>query len=151
MSKVNFESQEFSSNPYQPSSSPPALPEQMDSIDDALKSLARWQIFFAFLGFLASGLTIMLVLFQLAFTGGGAWGSIVMLTFLAIIIYLAPSVILFKAALAARAYALTKSGTLAQVFDGQRLFWRFIGIIVGLVIGLYMLILIIAFIRDVAW
>ena len=137
MTEENPHGDSYNSNPYLPSTSPLDF-ESNESLTEVMLSLARWQIFISVIGFSMTGLMLLLFVSQWLFVMGGMVSfATVVLGMTTIIVYLVPSILLYRAVLAARAFAMTKSGTLTNAIEAQRSVWRFVGIMIGLVAGLF--------------
>jgi len=148
MSSANFESNDFSNNPYQPikvTSELEGLPAyEIDEQARALRSLGNWQTCFAVVGFLGTGLILLLGLFQaismLSGRGGGAMSGVVvggMMLVMGFFCYLLPSILVLQAAMSARAVANSGPSKLTQFLKAQRAFWRYCGILMVVVIVVY--------------
>ena len=148
MSSANFESNDFSNNPYQPikvTSEPEGLPAyEIDEQARALRSLGNWQTCFAVVGFLGTGLMLLLNLFQaismLSGGGGGANNGVVlggMMLAMGFFCYLLPSILVLQAAMASRAVANSGPSKLTRFLKAQRAFWRYCGILMMVVFVLY--------------
>lgn len=94
------------------------------------------------------GTVLTLVMFGFSMLAGGGnlsaeFGSIVCIMAVSLIIYGLPAIMLWKAAAGARQYAKSPGAAeLAEFTSTQLGFWRTIGIIAAIVIGIYSLILI---------
>ncbi len=146
MSPTDPHGNAYSGNPYQPliptsvsSSEPPFHNVERTA---ALRSLANWQTFFAVLGFLATGLMLLLAIMQVLFL---AIGRAPLLSGLfvgvyvgiAFFLYLVPAYLVFRAAQTARAAANSDLDGLAPFIQAQRSFWRYCGILGIIVFVLY--------------
>lgn len=147
MSSTNFKSNDFSGNPYQPIQVIPdaeAVPSyEMDEQARTLRSLGNWQTFFAVVGFLGTGLILLVGLFQaIAMLGGGVAalsGLVVggMMLAMGFFCYLLPSILILQAAMSARAVANSGPSKLPHFFKAQRAFWRYCGIVMMVVFVIY--------------
>jgi hypothetical protein len=143
MTPTGFESPDFLSNPYQATSTPADREPKLDrEFSEMIASMARWQTFIATLGFLFTGLTVLVLLTQSVGTGG--FISMLMVL-IAIFFYLAPSVVLYRAAASARSFANLNGSSLNDVIATQRAFWRFVGVAICIFIFLNAMILIAVF------
>ncbi len=138
-------------NPYQApltSDSSGALPDSaLEAIMAALRATRPWVMFLSVLGFLGSGLLFILGLFvlvagdnfarQSSLSGMGS--ALGLIYFVLGGIYIVPSLLLWR--YAASISDFTASGgqidLLAAAIERQKSFWRFSGISMAVVVGLY--------------
>jgi len=137
MSSANFESNDFSNNPYQPikvisESVGQPVSHEIDDQARALRSLGNWQTCFAVVGFLGTGLILLFVLFGM---GGSVTGG--MMLIMGVFCYLLPSILVLQAAMASRAVANSGPSKLTQFLKAQRAFWRYCGILMVVVFVVY--------------
>lgn len=145
MSHVNFGSND-QSNPYQTSSlaSSSVQPTNDHELLQSMISVARWQTFFAVLGFIGSGFMLLALAFQFALVArngvGIAIGSGAVLLAAALLCYVVPAVLLWRAASSTRSFANSGAPALSEVFKAQRAFWKYIGVLVCIVLVIYLFI-----------
>ena len=146
MSSANFENNDFSNNPYQPikvisESVVEPVTHDVDEQARALRSLGNWQTCFAVVGFLGTGLMLLLGLFQAIFMmRGGVTSSIVlsgMMLVMGFFCYLLPSILVLQAAMSARAVANSGPSKMTQFLKAQRAFWRYCGFLMVIVFVVY--------------
>ncbi len=149
----------LNTNPYQSnySHSPADVTSNLSSIHDSLSSLAKWQTYFAVLGLLASLGAIGVMGFQLIVLSGldnsGIVEGLAAFAIVAVLVglfYIVPTVKLFKAASSARAYAANQSGSMESLLQRQVSFWRYLGIMVSVVLGIYLMIVLVALLFGIA-
>lgn len=137
----------MSINPYQSNPTGAELPEftaMPDSreLADAMASLARWQVFFAVLGAITTGLVGIVLCLQVIFVFmsgnmGGAGLSFSGIVFgLSILIYGLPTWRLIQAVRSLRRYK-SGMGTVQEAIRDQLSFWRTIGYIVIVIMVIY--------------
>ena len=146
MPPSSFENNDFSGNPYQSTNlnseteSPSAFGLD-EHTSRALRSLGNWQTFFAVVGFLGTGLIMLLGLFQAMFmlSGGGANGIFMggMMLAIGFFCYLLPSILVLQAARSARAVANLGPDKMIQFVNAQRAFWRYCGSLIIVVFVVY--------------
>ncbi len=106
-------------------------------------SLARWQTFIAVINLILFGLTMIGPLISLAFTFQSTrprfpgFGLLITLL-LMFVVFVLPSVALFRASSQARAWA-NDEGSLESVVHSQRGFWRLVGMIMIVIFAGYLL------------
>jgi hypothetical protein len=145
MPPSGFENNDLSGNPYQSASltyeSESQSAFETDEQARALRSLGNWQICFAVVGFLGTGLILLFGLIQAVFMlrGGGAGGVFLGGVMLAMgfFCYLLPSILVFQAALSARAVANLGPSKMTPFVNAQRAFWRYCGILMLVVFIVY--------------
>ncbi len=136
-------------NPYQSAANENPIGDNRGMDQESVESwlsLGRWQTFLSILGFLASFCLFAFVAFTVLFGMGGGRGRPVggeafftLLVFLpmAVLVYLIPSVLLFKAGKQARDIASGETKSLVQVVQSQRSFWRYLGVLAIILLGFY--------------
>lgn len=127
-------------NPYQTSTTSAEVSSDLTSdVTGAARELARWQTFFAVL--LSIGVVGMGAIFVFSVIGedaAGAIGGLACGGSAALLLYGLPALMLFRAASGAREYARTGDpNLLGQVMSSQLRFWRTIGILAAIVVGIY--------------
>ena len=149
MSSANFENSEFSNNPYRPiqvisESEGEPVSHEVDEQARALRSLGNWQTCFAVVGFLGTGLILLMGLFQEIFMLRGGRGGVItgvvvsgMMLFMGFFCYLLPSILVLRAAMSARAVANSGPSKMTQFLKAQRAFWRYCGILLSVVFVVY--------------
>ena len=154
----------FNENPYKPMTNMSVGgPVQDGDLREVMRSIGGWQLFLAILGFIGAGLMFLVAGGQMLLTmgmmgnapGGGANfpATVVASAFLVAIVilfYLLPSYFLLRASQKIRAYANTGAGSSREVFESQRSFWRYIGIAVAIILGIYAMILLFALLFGLA-
>ena len=149
MSSANFENSEFSNNPYRPikvisESEGPQVSLEIDEQARALRSLGNWQTCFAVVGFLGTGLILLMGLFQAIFMLRGGRGGVMsgvvasgMLLLMGFFCYLLPSILVLRAAMSARAVENSGPAKMTQFLKAQSAFWRYCGILLVVVFVVY--------------
>jgi hypothetical protein len=144
----------MSNNPYETNYSNLNTPNDTSSsleleAKEAMLSMARWQTFFAILGVIMTCLMMLMLIGQVALVGmnGNGMGSVAAglgaTAFLLVIVsifYVLPTIKLFQATAAIRKFS-TEGTSLRHVMETQRSFWRTIGILAVVGIGLYLVLL----------
>ncbi len=131
-------------NPYQATSGPVSLSGDHTFLGRVALELARWQTFFAVL--MSIGFLGMMGMVMLSMLGGSddvaeMIGGMACAGVAAILIYGLPAFMLWKAAAGARRYAKSPGSTeLAEFASSQLSFWRTVGIIAAIVVGLYAIV-----------
>lgn len=137
----------MSINPYQSNPTGSELPEftampDARELADAMASLARWQVFFAVLGAITTGIIGVVLVLQIifvAFSGGMVGASLsfsaIVLGF-SILIYGLPTWRLIQAVRSLRRYK-SGMGTVQEAIRDQLSFWRTIGYIVIVIMVIY--------------
>jgi len=149
MSSANFENNEFSNNPYRPiqvisESEGQPVSHEVDEQVRALRSLGNWQTCFAVVGFLGTGLILLMGLSQAIFMLRGGRGGVMsgvvvggMMLVMGFFCYLLPSLLVLQAAMSARAVANSGPSKMTQFLKAQRAFWRYCGILMVVVFVVY--------------
>ncbi len=129
-------------NPYQSSSESPNLPTGDNKVARASAELARWQTFFAVL--MSIAVVGVILLFSLsAMSGTSNIGGLFCIVGTSLLMYGLPALMLWKAAAGARKYSRSPGpGELANFTSSQLSFWRTVGILAAIIIGLYAIILV---------
>lgn len=133
-------------NPYQPASGPIAQSGDEAFLTRTTREMARWQTFFAVL--MTLGILAMIGMFAITVASGAgdlsaAIGGMTCVGGITLLLYGLPAIMLWKAAAGARKYSKTPGrGELAEFASSQLSFWRTIGIIAAIVMGLYAVILV---------
>lgn len=127
-------------NPYQTSTASSEVSADLNrDVTGTVRELARWQTFFAVL--LSIGVVGMGAIFVFSVIGedaAGAIGGLACGGSAALLIYGLPALMLFRAASGAREYARTADpNLLGEVMVSQLRFWRTIGILAAIVVGIY--------------
>ena len=148
-------------NPYQASyqatsntNSGASVPDGDSDLKATMRSIGRWQLFFAILGFIGSGIMLLTTIGQMFLSmamQGSLFGGrsqfiagVIANTFLGAIVLLfclLPSFLLFRASQKIRTFAATGAGSSREVFESQRTFWRYAGISISIIMSIYVLIL----------
>ena len=130
-------------NPYQPTEEQPQASGDHSMAASSIREIARWQTFFAVL--LTIG--VLMVMGMIALTSlssqnaGAAIGSLLCMGGATLLIYGLPAIMLWKAAAAARDYSRSPSpNQLTRFASSQLTFWRTLGIIAALALGMYAVI-----------
>jgi hypothetical protein len=150
----------MSSNPYETNFSDlTRATETSSGLDldtkETMLSLGRWQMFFAVLGAILSGLILLMMFGQMLNVGLGAngaaaipavGGTAVMLILMGLF-YILPTIRLFQATAAIRKFR-TDQASLRTVMETQRSFWRTIGVLA--IVGISIYVVVIFFMLSVA-
>jgi hypothetical protein len=143
----------MSNNPYQtPVNQSPLSNSELDSgVRDMMRSMGAWQFFMAILGFIVSGITLLVFVAQLLFgarAGGpqaiAALVGLVTVGALVILFYVIPAYLLFKAARKLSEFSRTGEGSTREIIQTQHAFWRYVGIAVAIILVIYAGILLFA-------
>ncbi|MCU0712839.1 MAG: hypothetical protein MUC43_12330 [Pirellula sp.] len=132
---------------YTSHSADSSLQHDLVKASEDLASIARWQAFFGFIGALSCFLIAITLLAQLFFSGGGLsvageGGAFAVGTFfLMLVAYGLPTIKLFKASRSARLCARQADG-FSRMIEAQRSFWRTVGLIVCISLGIYFAIIV---------
>jgi len=142
-----------SSNPYQApaSSSAVTITHDVDSegIASALRKTRPWVMFLGILGFIGTGLMLLggvgLTIVGLAGMGPGGPPTIAMGGMYALMafIYIAPSLYLVRYANRIRDFLAAPSNAgLELALTAQKSFWKFVGILMVVMMGFYVIVLV---------
>ncbi len=139
-------------NPYQPAGGQPGEQGEPSLIARKVAELARWQTFFAIL--MTIGIVGILGMFAVTMLAGqnlsASLGGLACVGGATMLIYGLPAIMLWKASAGARNYAqMPDSQRLAEFASTQTAFWRTVGIIAALVLGLYAVIFVVALLVGV--
>lgn len=150
-------SQDFS-DPYRPPDIQQVPPSSADG--EALRNVAFWQRFFSILGYLISALVILFVPLQfiaafLSQSGGspavaGTLIGIIFALALTVMVYLIPAILLAGAAKATRELSNGRI-SIGEYAAKQKLFWRYLGIAVSIILLLYLTVIVVAVVVGIVF
>lgn len=145
-----------STNPYQaPASSGQsraAASAHSEELQSVFRSLARWQTFFAVIALLVAILMFFVTAAGTFFGSRGRdiLGAVFMLLFMtavAVIVYLIPAMLLFRAASTARNAGHDENEPLDALLRAQLAFWRYAGIVAIVLLVFYAIAILFAAVR----
>jgi hypothetical protein len=104
--------------------------------------------FLAILGFIGAGFMILagviVGLAALAGAGGGIGEAMVLVIYIPLgLLYIIPSVYLYRYSARIRDFVLfRRTDQLEQAIEAQKSFWRFVGILMAVILGIYAVVLV---------
>lgn len=151
MSQNNFD-------PYQPPSLGTGSVPTNSEIE-TMRNIAFWQRFFSILGYILSGIMVLVFIVQTLVAAsslgrgpaiiGGLITTMVVLA-LTVVMYIIPAILLGNASKATRDFGEGRV-SLGEYAAQQKKFWRYVGMMVCIVLGIYLTILVVAVFLGLAF
>ena len=145
-------------DPYQPPTlSTSSVPTSSEI--EMMRNIAFWQRFFSVLGYIVSGIMVLAFIVQtiVAATSMSSGPAIVgglittvIIAAMAIVIYVIPSILLGAAANATREFGEGRI-SLGDYAAQQKKFWRYIGLMVCIVLSIYLALLVVGVFLGLAF
>ena len=137
--------------PHRPST---GLPQVTPKMVADLASTQPWVLFLSILGFICCGLIALVGIIMMAVAAAvprsGPFGFVACIYVPMALLYLFPAYFLLKYSGGIRGFLVTRSGPqLEQALQSQKSFWKFVGILMIVVICIYILMLVIFVVAGV--